>query len=114
MGRSKYLGVYTNKYKPTCKEYPYRVSLKRYTDSTPIYTDIGLFKTEETAANIYNIYALHSFGKGAIINDLPLSQETREEMQAFFDSVAHSDELLTQAMKTLKEHGGEIKINHHT
>jgi len=111
MERSRYLGVYTNKYKPTCKEFPYRVSVKRYSNNVATYTDIGFFKTEETAANIYNIYALDTFGKGAVINDIPLSEETREEMQLYFDNTYGSNEILFHAMQILEKYTTEIQVN---
>ena len=110
MERSRYLGVYTNKYKPTCEEYPYRVAIKQYINGISRYKNIGFFKTEETSANIYNIYALNTFGRGAVINDVELGEETNKEMDLYFKSVVRADELLNKAVRILKEHSDVIKV----
>ena len=110
MERSQYRGVYINKYKPTCEEFPYRVAIKQYINGTSKYKNIGFFKTEETSANIYNVYALNMFGKGAIINDVELSAETRVEMQAYFDTVWESKEILDKAMRILRKYKDEIQV----
>jgi len=68
------------------------------------------FKTEETSANIYNIYALNMFGRGAIINDVELNAETRIEMQTYFDTVWESEHILNKAKEVLQKHQAVIKV----
>ena len=81
--RSDYLGVYNNTSDHSKAEVPFRVAIKLMNQGKPNWTNLGYTKSEAVAARIYNMYAINFFGKGAIINDVDLSLEEKQEFEAF-------------------------------
>lgn len=83
MKRSQYLGVYHNK----DETYPYRVAIKRFiydkgvNTTTTEYINKGTFKTEESAAFAYNVYAIYEFGPNAVINNVELTPMIEVELE---------------------------------
>jgi len=111
MSQSQYIGVYENRHAPTQKTKPYRVALKRYVNSKPEYTNIGYFNTEAAAAYVYNIYALNTFGKGAVINKLDITDDIEEELEEFIQEKAGIEVLVERAIELIEAHGHEIKTH---
>lgn len=108
---SRYLGVYDNKYTPTQEEFPYRVAIKRFVNGMPEYTNIGYFQREDTAGFIYNVYALTTFGKGAVINDIEMSDQLELEVLDYANNEEGFDRLLIRVDDVLEEHGHLIKVH---
>ena len=52
MERSKYLGVYFNRYEPTRDAFPFRAAIKQYTNDGVKFKDLGFFRSEEAAAHV--------------------------------------------------------------
>ena len=106
--KSKYLGVYRNNYAPSRDEFPWRAALKRYVNSKPEYTNIGYTRTEESAGCLYNIFALSTFGKGAIINDIDMTEEIEEEMNELIEHIDGFSEVIERSIAVLEEFGPDI------
>lgn len=107
--RSKYLGVYNNKYEPINAVYKYRVSIKRFVNSKAEYTNVGYFKQELAAAYVYNIYALAIFGKGAVINDIQPNAKIEEEVMAYSETRPDFLKMMEDAAFILEVHNKTIK-----
>lgn len=108
---SKYLGVYENRHVPSNATLPYRVALKRYVNSTPEYTDIGRFKLEESAAFVFNVYSITTFGKGAVINEVDLTEEMEQEIEDFANKTKGFRELVDKVIDIVNKHGTEITVH---
>lgn len=111
MSRSKYLGVYDNKHVPSNQEHPYRVAIKRFINGNPEFSNYGYFKLEETAAYIYNIYAIGIFGKGAVINEVAFSDEIEKEIVRYAKEKEGFQSMLDKALVVLEKHGTEITVH---
>ena len=109
--QSKYLGVYNNNYFPTKDKYPYRIAVKRFIDDRREYLNFGHAKTEEAAAYIYNVYALTTFGRGAVLNDVEFTPEVELEVEYYSERTPGFKELVEQSLEVLSKHGTEIKVN---
>ena len=110
MTRSKYIGVYDNNHIPSNKDHPYRMAIKIYRNGNPEYTNHGYFKLEETAAFVYNIYAIGTFGKGAVINDVEFSDEVEKEVELYSDTKEGFQTILNRALTVLDENGTDITV----
>lgn len=111
MERSTYLGVYNNNYHATQEEYPYRVAIKRYVNGKAEYTNHGYFKREDTAAYIYNILALATFGKGAVINDIQSSMSIEEDVLIYCKEHREFEYTIDQATDVAEAYGHEIQVH---
>ena len=111
MERPEYLGVYNNNYALTQEEYPFRVAIKRYINGEAEFTNYGYFQTVETAAYVYNIYALSIFGKGAVINDVEPSVDIELEVAGYCNEHPEFCDTIDQATSVLEAHGQDIKIH---
>jgi hypothetical protein len=107
--QSRYLGVYNS----DREEEPYRVAIRRYINNKPQYTNVGYFKSEITAAWIYNIYALNAFGVGAVINDVEVTHEIEQEIDEYAETRGGFHTLMTEATRVTETHGDKIRINQH-
>ena len=111
MERSKYLGVYFNRYEPTRDAFPFRAAIKQYTNDGVKFKDLGFFRSEEAAAHVYNVNALVMFGKGAIINDIDMTRDIAVELEEYMSKRRWFKELLSEAAATLQEHGTHLMKN---
>jgi hypothetical protein len=109
MKRSKHLGVYHN----SDNDKPYRVAIKKYIHNKPSYTNVGYFDQEESAAWVYNVYALTTFGSGATVNKVDLTDEIEAEVETYADTRPGFVHLVTEATRLIEMHGDKIRVNQH-
>jgi hypothetical protein len=107
--QSVYLGVYDS----DKTEKPYRVAIRRFINNKPHYTNVGYFITEETAAWVYNVYALCAFGVGAIINDVEVTDQIEDEIEEYASNRGGFYTMMTEATRVTETHGDKIRINQH-
>lgn len=82
--RSEFFGVYnTNPSADYAKEVPFRVALRIVGDDEDRWIYGGFFKTEKTAARVYNMMAIRQFGHDAVVNDI--GKPTKAQNQEFSD-----------------------------
>jgi hypothetical protein len=105
--RSRHRGVYHNN--DTAQ--PYRVAIKTYTNGEGTYNNVGYFDLEDTAAWVYNVYALCAFGASAKINDVDVTDEIEEEVEQYARYTQGFKTLMREATRITETHGDKIRTN---
>ena len=119
--RSKYLGVY-NVSEDKVVDGKYRVAIRKKnfiasTPDKPVYDWFNVnqqFKTETAAARVYNAYAISFFGKGAVLNDVTLTDADTAEVLAYFNHNefrAATMERIAKKMQDIKATGHDFKMH---
>ena len=109
MKRSRHLGVYNN----SDTDQPFRVAIKRYINDKPHYQNVGYFDTEDAAACVYNIYALCSFGKGAVLNNVEVTDEVELEILEYLSTRPGFLGMIEQATNVMEQENVQIRVNKH-
>lgn len=94
----KYIGVYKN----NTEKYggkAYRVAIKTYKDGKAHYQNYDSFDHEGTAAWVYNVHALCTFGPNAVINNLEIEPHEEREFDTY---VVLNDEFYKLFLKAEK------------
>lgn len=111
MTKAKYLGVYENRHKLTQDALPYRVAIKRYINGEPEYRDIGKFRSAETSAFIFNIYALNTFGKSTVINDVDLTDSMEVEIKEYAQRAPEFSSLVDHAIEIVEQNREALRLH---
>ena len=110
--RSQFLGVYNNKQESSATEVPFRAAIRRGVGKNATWVNLGYTKTEAVAAKVYNMYAIKFFGKGAIINDLTLTDAEFIEFKTFINDKPKRIDTLAKSRdiaNTLIQSGGKFR-----